>query len=106
MDMYAVIKTGGKQYRVEEGDCLRVELLPVEPKMPYTFKEVLLVDDSGNLSVGRPFLEGATVEAEIVRHARAKKVIIFKSHRMKTYRRTKGHRQSFTEVRIKAIKAV
>jgi large subunit ribosomal protein L21 len=102
--MYAVIKTGGKQYRVEEGDCLRVELLHAEPKQPHTFKEVLLVDDGGSLSVGRPFLEGAAVEAEIIRHAKAKKVIVFKSHRMKTYRRTKGHRQCFTEVRIKGIR--
>ena len=102
--MYAVIKTGGKQYRVEEGDYLRVELLDVEPKQPYTFKEVLLTDNDGKLSVGRPFLNGVSVEAEVVRHGRGKKVIIFKSHRMKTYRRTKGHRQGFTEVRIKAIK--
>jgi large subunit ribosomal protein L21 len=102
--MYAVIKTGGKQYRVEEGDCLRVELLGVEPKQPCTFNEVLLVGDGGDVSIGRPFVEGATVDAEVVRVGRAKKVIIFKSHRMKTYRRTQGHRQGFAEVRIKAIK--
>jgi large subunit ribosomal protein L21 len=103
--MYAVIKTGGKQYRVEEGDYLRVELLDAEPKEPCTFREVLMVDGGAGVAIGRPFLEGATVEAEVVRHGRAKKVIIFKSHRMKTYRRTKGHRQGFTEVRVKAIKA-
>jgi len=102
--MYAVIKTGGKQYRVEEGDYIRVELLDAEPKGPCAFREVLLVDDGGVLSIGRPFLEGASVEAEVVRHGRAKKVIIFKSHRMKTYRRTKGHRQGFTEVRIRGIR--
>jgi len=101
--MYAVIKTGGKQYRVEEGDILRVELLDVEPKKTFTFDQVLFVDNGGDVAIGRPTVDGASVEAEVIRHARAKKVVIFKSHRMKTYRRTRGHRQGFTEVRIKGI---
>jgi large subunit ribosomal protein L21 len=103
--MYAVIKTGGKQYRVEEGDCLRVELLDAEPKQAFKFGEVLMIDGAAGLLIGKPLVEGASVEAEVIRHGRAKKVFIFKSHRMKTYRRTQGHRQGFTEVRIKAIVA-
>jgi len=102
--MYAVIKTGGKQYQVEEGDILRVELLDVEPKKTFSFDQVLFIDNSGDVAIGRPTVAGASVEAEVIRHARAKKVIIFKSRRMKTYRRTQGHRQDFTEVRIKGIK--
>ncbi|MCL1908147.1 MAG: 50S ribosomal protein L21 [Holophagaceae bacterium] len=102
--MYAVIKTGGKQYRVEEGDILRVELLDVEPKQALTFDKVLFVDNGSTVSIGQPLVSGATVEAEVIRHARAKKIIIFKSHRMKTYRRTQGHRQEFSEIRIKSIK--
>ena len=103
--MYAVIKTGGKQYRVAEGDTLRVELLGVEKKDAFTFNEVLLVGNSGNgdLMVGRPLVEGASVEAEVIRNGRAKKIIVFKATRSKVYRRTKGHRQGFTEVRIKSI---
>jgi large subunit ribosomal protein L21 len=103
--MYAVIKTGGKQYRVEEGDILRVELLDVEPKKAFSFDQVLFVDNDGNVSIGRPLVEGASVDAEVIRHARAKKVVVFKSRRMKTYRRTQGHRQGFSEVRIKGINA-
>ncbi|MDR0498901.1 MAG: 50S ribosomal protein L21 [Holophagales bacterium] len=102
--MYAVIRTGGKQYRVEEGDILRVERLDVEPKNTFSFDQVLFLERDGNVAIGRPVLAGASVEAEVIRHARAKKIVIFKSHRMKTYRRTQGHRQGFTEVRIKGIK--
>ena len=102
--MYAVIKTGGKQYCVKEGDILRVELLDVEPKQPFTFDQVLFVDNEGECSIGRPMIDGASVEAEVIRNARAKKIVILKSRRMKTYRRTQGHRQGFSEVRIKGIK--
>jgi len=101
--MYAVIKTGGKQYRVEEGDILRVERLDVEPKNTFSFDQVLFLEKDGNVNIGRPVVSGASVEAEVIRHDRAKKIVIFKSHRMKTYRRTQGHRQGFTEVRIKGI---
>ncbi|MDR2697117.1 MAG: 50S ribosomal protein L21 [Holophagales bacterium] len=102
--MYAVIRTGGKQYRVEEGDILRVERLNVEPKNIFSFDQVLFLEKDGDVSVGRPVVSGASVEAEVIRHARSKKIVIFKSRRMKTYRRTQGHRQDFTEVRIKGIK--
>lgn len=103
--MYAVIQTGGKQYRVSEGDVLRVELLEKEPKQMVSFDQVLLVSKDDALTVGAPTVKGATVEAEVIRHDRAKKVFIFKKTKRSTYQRTQGHRQSFTEVRVKAIKA-
>ena len=93
--MFAIIKTGGKQYRVAEGDVIRVE----------TLEQVLLIDNDGDLKIGKPTVAGATVEAVVVTHDRAKKVIIFKKKRTTTYQRTQGHRQNYTEVRIKAIKA-
>lgn len=103
--MFAIIKTGGKQYRVAEGDVLRVETLENDPKSAITFDQVLLIDNDGALQVGKPTLAGATVEAEVITHDRAKKVIIFKKKKTTTYQRTQGHRQWFTEVRITAIKA-
>ena len=103
--MYAVIQTGGKQYRVQEGDVVRVELLEKEPKQSVVFDRVLLVAKDSDVKVGQPVVKGATVEAEVIRHDRAKKVLIFKKRRTKTYQRTQGHRQGFTEVRIKGIKA-
>jgi large subunit ribosomal protein L21 len=102
--MYAVIQTGGKQYRVAEGDIVRVELLEKDPKQSVVFDRVLLVGKDSDLKVGQPVVKGATVEAEVIRHDRAKKVIIFKKRKTKTYQRTQGHRQGFTEVRIKGIK--
>ena len=103
--MYAVIQTGGKQYRVSEGDIVRVELLEKEPKQQVVFDRVLLVDREGDVKVGQPTVAGATVEAEVICHDRAKKVTIFKKKRTTTYQRTQGHRQWYTEVRIKGIKA-
>jgi large subunit ribosomal protein L21 len=102
--MYAVIRTGGKQYRVAEGDVLRVELLEKDPKQAVVFDQVLLVAQGDTLSVGQPTVQGAHVEAEVIRHGRAKKVLIFKKKKTTTYQRTQGHRQGFTEVRIKGIK--
>ena len=103
--MYAVIQTGGKQYRVTEGEILRVELLEKELKEAFTFDRVLLVDNEGELKVGKPTLEGATVSAEVICHDRRKKVFIFKKKRTTTYQRTQGHRQGYTEVRITGITA-
>ena len=102
--MFAIIKTGGKQYRVTEGDILRVETLEKDPKQIFTFDQVLLIDNGGDLKVGKPTVAGATVEAEVITHDRAKKVIIFKKKRTTTYQRTQGHRQFYTEIRITAIK--
>jgi len=103
--MYAVIQTGGKQYRVAEGDIVRVELLEKELKEAFSFDRVLLVDNEGELKVGKPTLEGATVSAEVICHDRRKKVFIFKKKRTTTYQRTQGHRQGYTEVRITGIQA-
>jgi large subunit ribosomal protein L21 len=102
--MYAIIQTGGKQYRVSEGDIIRVELLDKELKDAVSFP-VLLTDHEGDLKIGTPLLAGATVEGEVINHDRRKKVLIFKKKRTTTYQRTQGHRQGFTEVRITGIKA-
>ena len=103
--MYAVIQTGGKQYRVAEGEIVRVELLEKDLKEAFSFDRVLLVDNDGELKVGTPTLAGATVTAEVICHDRRKKVLIFKKKRTTTYQRTQGHRQGYTEVRITGIKA-
>ena len=103
--MYAVIQTGGKQYRVAEGDVLRVELLDSEPKAAVVFDQVLLVAKGDDLTIGRPTVSGAKVEAEVLHHGRGKKVFTFKKRRTTTYQRTQGHRQGYTEVRIKGIKS-
>ena len=103
--MYAIIKTGGKQYRVAEGDIIRVELLNKELKESFVFDNVLMVDTEGVLQLGQPLVAGATVEAQVITHDRRKKVLIFKKKRTTTYQRTQGHRQGYTEVRILGIKA-
>jgi len=103
--MYAVIQTGGKQYRVAEGEIIRVELLEKDLKEAFAFDRVLLVDNDGALNIGKPTIEGATVTAEVICHDRRKKVFIFKKKRTTTYQRTQGHRQGYTEVRITGIKA-
>jgi large subunit ribosomal protein L21 len=100
--MYAVIKTGGKQYRVSPGDILRVEKLPADKGSTVTFSEVLMVGGD-TVRVGAPTVAGASVLASVVTHDRAKKVIVFKLKRRKNYRRKKGHRQLFTEVQINSI---
>jgi len=102
--MYAVIETGGKQYRVTAGDQLQVERLAVEAGQPVTFDRVLLVNNDGQLSVGTPTVAGATVAGDVVEHIRGEKKIVFKLKRRKGYRRKQGHRQELTVVRIKEIK--
>lgn len=101
--MYAVIKTGGKQYRVSPGDRLRVEKLPGEPKSTITFDQVLMVGGDAAVRVGKPSVAGVKVNAEIVAQGRAKKIIVFKMKRRKNYRRKNGHRQPFTELHITGI---
>jgi large subunit ribosomal protein L21 len=103
---YAVIKTGGKQYRVAPGDKLHVEKLAGAVGDAVTFSEVLLVGDSAapGVKIGRPLLAGAAVEAKITAQDREKKIIIFKFRRRKNYRRKTGHRQSFTAVQITGIR--
>ncbi len=103
--MYAVIATGGKQYRVEKDDVLRIEKIPGNVGDSVSFDQVLLFSDKENVSIGRPLLEKVTVKGHIVEQDRAKKIIVFKFKRRKRYRRKQGHRQSFTAIKVDAIEA-
>ena len=98
--MYAVIKTGGKQYKVEAGATLKVEKLLGEVGSKVVIDKVLMINDGENTTIGAPLIAGATVNATVVSHGRADKVMIFKFRRRKHYRKTQGHRQSFTEILI------
>lgn len=102
--MYAVIATGGKQYKVSEGDKIRVEKLGVEAGETVTFDQVLLVSGD-DVKVGEPTVAGATVEASVVSNGRAKKVIVYKYKRKSGYHKKNGHRQQYTEVKIEKINA-
>lgn len=99
----AVLKTGGKQYRVEPGAVLRVEKLPADVGAKVEFEDVLLVGKGADAKVGTPTVNGAKVTGTVTAHGRGAKVIVYKFRRRKQYRRKAGHRQSFTEVRIDAI---
>jgi large subunit ribosomal protein L21 len=101
--MYAVIKTGGKQYRVRPGDSVEVEKLPHEVGEQIELDEVLLVASESSTQIGRPLVDGAKVKATVTRQARGRKVIIFKYRPSKRYRRKKGHRQHYTRLRIDEI---
>jgi len=103
--MYAVIQTGGKQYRVAEGETLRVEKLPASPGDKLSFVPLLFADDGGNVHVGKPQVKGIQVEAEVLEQGRGRKIVIFKYKRRKSYRWKAGHRQPFTALKITAIKA-
>jgi len=100
--MYAVIKTGGKQYRVAAGDTLRVEKLPGNVGDTVTFGEVLLLGGEA-IKIGQPLVKGAKVEAKIVAQDRSKKLVVFKFRRRKNYRRKAGHRQPFTALEITGV---
>ena len=102
--MYAIIATGGKQYKVAEGDVIKVEKLGVEAGEQVTFDQVLAVND-GELSIGCPTVEGATVSATVVANGKAKKVIVYKYKRKSGYHKKNGHRQLFTQVKIDKINA-
>jgi large subunit ribosomal protein L21 len=101
--MYAVFRTGGKQFRAEPGKKIRVPSLDIEPGESISFDDVLLTSDGKEVQVGAPILDGAKVTAEVVRHGRDKKIIVFKRKRRKGYRRKQGHRQGFTELRVDEI---
>jgi large subunit ribosomal protein L21 len=101
--VYAIIKTGGKQYRVAPGDVLRVERLPGERGDEVVLDQVLLVNDGENVQVGQPLVPGATVRTQIVNQGKGKKVLVFKKKRRKNYRRKQGHRQLFTALQIGEI---
>ncbi|GIW45627.1 MAG: 50S ribosomal protein L21 [Candidatus Binatia bacterium] len=100
---YAVIRTGGKQYRVEPGEVLRIEKLEAEPGTDVEFSEVLVASDENGLKIGQPTIPGAKVVARVVRQGKAKKILVFKKKRRKNYRRRYGHRQPFTEIRVTSI---
>jgi len=101
--MYAVVKTGGKQYRVEEGDILHVEKIPGEVGHPISFDEVLMLSNDDNTVVGTPVVENAIVRGQIVEQGKSRKLVVFKYKRRKRYRRKLGHRQPYTAVRIDQI---
>jgi large subunit ribosomal protein L21 len=101
--LFAIVQTGGKQYRVSPGDILRVEHLPGERGEEVLLEQVLLVADGDAIQVGQPLVAGARVVSEILRQGKAKKIIVFKKKRRKKYRRKQGHRQLYTALEIKEI---
>ena len=103
--MYAVVRTGGKQYRLGVGDSVKVEKLSDEVGNIVELSQILMVSDGGELKVGTPLVTGASVKAEIVGHGRNKKIRVFKMKRRKKYRRTQGHRQAFTQLKVTEINA-
>jgi large subunit ribosomal protein L21 len=103
--MYAVVESGGKQYRVQEGEILRVEKIPGDIGNSVTFDKVLMFSDGANVNIGSPSLEGAAVSGHIVEQGKAKKIIVFKYKKRKRYRRKLGHRQQYTAIQIDSIKA-
>lgn len=103
--MYAVIATGGKQYRVEPGEVLRIEKIQGDIGSSVDFDKVLMISDEGKVSVGQPVLEDAVVRGQIVEQGKAKKILVFKTKRRKRFRRKRGHRQPFTSVKIESIEA-
>jgi large subunit ribosomal protein L21 len=103
--MYAVIKTGGKQYRVAQGETLKIETVAGDVGSAITLDKVLMVGDGDKVSVGKPILNGASVKATIVSHGRGDKIKIFKMRRRKHYIKHQGHRQNYTEIRIDGISA-
>jgi large subunit ribosomal protein L21 len=103
--MYAVIKTGGKQYRVSAGEKLKIERIAAEVGQEIVLDQVLLVADGDALKMGAPLVAGARVKAKVLKHGRGDKVRIFKLNRRKHYRRSQGHRQNYTEIEILGIAA-
>lgn len=103
--MYAIIRTGGKQYRVSEGDVLNVEKLNVEEGQEVVFDEVLTIVNDGNVKVGAPTVAGAKVTAKVAKQGKADKIFVFKYRAKSNYRKRQGHRQPFTQVEITSIEA-
>jgi len=101
--MYAVIRSGGKQYRVTPGQTVRLEKVTGEVGSKVELGDVLLVENEGNIQVGSPVVANAKIQATVLEHDRAKKILVFKKKRKKQYRRTQGHRQDYTAVRIDSI---
>ncbi len=103
--MYAVIKTGGKQYRVVAGEKIKVEKLVGDVGTTVSLDQVLMLADGDKVTIGSPIVKGASIQATVLSHGRGDKVMIFKFRRRKHYRKTQGHRQSYTEIQIGAIAA-
>src|SRR5699024_10827482 len=103
VNMYAVIETGGKQYRVEEGDVLFVEKLNVQEGENFDFDRVLMVSKNGELQAGKPYSEDAKVIGNVVEHGKGKKIVVFKYKSKKNYRKKQGHRQPYTKIKIEEI---
>ncbi len=103
--MYAIVETGGKQYRIEEGSTVYVEKLDVSEGEKVTLDQVLAVSKDGSLTVGEPYVAGASVEATVLENGKADKIIVFKYKRKKDYRRKQGHRQPYTKIKIETIQA-
>ncbi|MGE5554467.1 MAG: 50S ribosomal protein L21 [Betaproteobacteria bacterium] len=103
--MYAIIETGGKQYRVKEGDVIAVEKLDAEPGQSVTFDKVLLVADGEQVAVGQPYVEGAKAVGKVVAQGKAKKILVFRYKAKKNVRKRFGHRQPFTRVQVETIAA-
>jgi large subunit ribosomal protein L21 len=101
--MYAIIRTGGKQYKVAPGEKLKVEQIPAEIGTEIVLDQVLMVGDGESIRLGQPTLAGTTVKAKVLAHGRGEKLQIFKMRRRKNYRRHQGHRQGFTELEIEGI---
>jgi len=101
--MYAIIETGGKQFKVSQGDVIRVEKLCIEPGNTHTFDQVLLLANGDELQVGAPYVNGVKVTATVTKQDKAKKVIVYKYKAKKGFHKKKGHRQPFTELKIESI---
>ena len=101
--LYAVIETGGKQVKVSEGEVVFLEKLAAEESENYTFDKVLLCGDENGVSIGAPYVEGAKVEAKVVKNGKARKITVFKYNAKKNYRKKQGHRQPYTKVQIEKI---
>lgn len=103
--MYAVVKTGGKQYRVTAGEKLKIEQIPADIGSEIVLDQVLMVADGENISLGNPLVAGAAVNAKVIAQGRGEKIRIFKMRRRKHYRKTQGHRQNYTEIEVLGISA-
>ncbi len=103
--MYAIVNTGGKQYKIQQGDVLRVEKIPGEVGSPVSFDKVLMFSDGENVNIGRPVIDNVAVRGHIVDQGKNKKIIVFKYKRRKRYRRKLGHRQQYTAIKIDSIEA-
>lgn len=103
--MFAIIETGGKQYKVQDGDVIFIEKIDAENDTKFVFDKVVAVGADDGIKVGAPYVDGATVEANVVKTGKAKKVIVYKMKPKKNYRRKQGHRQPYTKVQITAINA-